>query len=63
MPIVDAQVHLWRTGVARPPHLDTPFLVEDAIRGMDEAGVEAAVLHPPVSWDPDSNEQAVAAVQ
>ena len=22
---------------------------------MDEAGVDAAVIHPPVSWDPDSN--------
>jgi predicted TIM-barrel fold metal-dependent hydrolase len=29
---------------------------------MDEAGVEGAILHPPASWDPDSNEQAVEAV-
>ena len=63
MPIIDAQVHLWRSGTARPPHLPHPFLVEDAIRGMDEAGVDGAVLHPPVSWDPDSNEQAVEAAQ
>jgi len=55
MPIIDAQVHLWRTGAARPPHLETPFLVGDAIRGMDEAGVDGAVIHPPVSWDLDSN--------
>ena len=40
----------------------TPYLVEDAIRGMDEAGVDGAILHPPASWDPDSNEQAVEAV-
>ncbi len=29
---------------------------------MDEVGVDAAILHPPVSWDPESNEQAVEAV-
>src|SRR6478736_5345363 len=62
MAIIDAQVHLWRKGTASPPHLTTPYLVEDAIRGMDEAGVDGAILHPPASWDPDSNEQAVEAV-
>jgi predicted TIM-barrel fold metal-dependent hydrolase len=62
MAIIDAQVHLWRKGAASPPHLTTPYLVEDAIRGMDEAGVDGAILHPPASWDPDSNEQAVEAV-
>ena len=62
MPIIDAQVHLWRKGTPTPPHLATPYLVEDAIRGMDEAGVDGAILHPPASWDPDSNEQAVEAV-
>ena len=39
-----------------------PYLVEEAIRGMDEAGVAGAILHPPTSWDPESNEQAVEAV-
>src|SRR5947207_2984653 len=62
MPIIDAQVHLWRKGTPTPLHLATPYLVEDAIRGMDEAGVDGAILHPPTSWDPDSNEQAVEAV-
>src|SRR5436190_12311917 len=61
MPIIDAQVHLWRKGTPTPLHLATPYLVEDAIRGMDEAGVDGAILHPPASWDPDSNEQAVEA--
>src|SRR6185436_10593729 len=61
MPIIDAQVHLWRKGTPTPPHLATPYLVEDAIRGMDEAGVDGAILHPPASWDPDSNEQTVEA--
>ena len=62
MPIIDAQIHIWRTGTANPPHLATPFLAEDAIRGMDEAGVDGAILHPPASWDLASNEQAVEAV-
>lgn len=63
MPIIDAQVHLWRKGTASPPHLTRPFLVEEAIAEMDKAGVDGAILHPPASWDPDSNEQAVEAVE
>ena len=62
MAIIDAQVHLWRKGTPTPPHLTTPYLVEDAIRGMDEAGVDGAILHPPASWDPDSNQQVIEAV-
>lgn len=62
MAIIDAQVHLWRKGTALPPHLPRPYLVEEAIRDMDAAGVDGAILHPPVSWDPDANEQAVEAV-
>jgi predicted TIM-barrel fold metal-dependent hydrolase len=30
---------------------------------MDAAGVDAAFIHPPTSWDPDSNEQAMEAVE
>jgi predicted TIM-barrel fold metal-dependent hydrolase len=63
MPIIDAQIHLWRKGQATPPHLTRPFLVEEAIAEMDKAGVDSAILHPPASWDPDSNEQAVEAVE
>lgn len=63
MPIIDAQVHLWRKGAATPPHLARPFLVEEAVAEMDKAGVDAAILHPPASWDPDSNDQAVEAVE
>lgn len=63
MAIIDAQVHLWRKGTATPPHLARPYLVEEAIRDMDAAGVEGAILHPPASWDPDSNEQAIEAVE
>jgi predicted TIM-barrel fold metal-dependent hydrolase len=62
MSIIDAQVHLWRTGTPTPPHRPTPYPVEDAIRDMDEAGIDGAILHPPTSWDPAANEQAVEAV-
>ncbi len=62
MPIIDAQIHLWRKGTATPPHLTRPYLVDEAIRDMDAAGVNGALIHPPASWDPDSNEQAVEAV-
>jgi predicted TIM-barrel fold metal-dependent hydrolase len=61
MPIIDAQVHLWRKGKPSPQHQPEPYLVEHAIRDMDAAGVDGAILHPPTSWDPDSNEQAVEA--
>ena len=62
MPIIDAQIHLWRKGTATPPHLARPYLVDEALREMDVAGVDAALIHPPASWDPDSNEQAFEAV-
>lgn len=62
MAIIDAQVHIWRTGTTLPPHLTTPYLAEDAIRDMNAAGVDGALLHPP-GWDPRSNEQAIEAVQ
>jgi predicted TIM-barrel fold metal-dependent hydrolase len=62
MLIVDAQVHLWGKGTTLPPHRTEPYLADEAIRDMDAAGVSAALLHPP-SWDPDSNELSVAAVE
>src|SRR2546428_893326 len=30
---------------------------------MDDAGVDAAVIHPPTSWDPNANEQAIEAAR
>lgn len=62
MPIIDAQVHIWRTGTPTPPHLATAYSADDAIRGMDEAGVDGAILHPPY-WDPHSNALAVEAAK
>jgi len=64
MQIVDAQVHLWGTGL--PSNMShwqiTSFTPEDAIGLMDEAGVQGAVIHPP-GWDPRSTEMALEAVQ
>ncbi len=64
MQIVDAQIHLWGSGL--PSNLShrqvTSFTPEEAIALMDEGGVDAAVIHPP-GWDPNSTEMAFAAVQ
>jgi hypothetical protein len=30
---------------------------------VDEAGVDAALIHPPTSWDPDANALAVEAAK
>ena len=64
MQIVDAQIHLWGTGL--PSNLShwqvTHFTPEETIPLMDEAGVDAAVIHPP-GWDPGSTEMAFNAVR
>src|SRR6201992_4404534 len=64
MPIVDAQIHLWGTGL--PSNLShrqvTAFTTEEAVGLMDEAGVDAAIIHPP-GWDPNSTEMAFKAVR
>lgn len=64
MQIVDAQIHLWGTGL--PSNLShwqvTHFTPEEAILLMDEGGVHAAVIHPP-GWDPRSTAMALKAVQ
>jgi len=64
MRIVDAQIHLWGSGL--PSNLShrqvTAFTAEEAIALMDEGGVDAAIIHPP-GWDPDSTEMAIKAVQ
>jgi predicted TIM-barrel fold metal-dependent hydrolase len=64
MQIVDAQIHLWGTGL--PSNLShrqvTSFTAAEAIAMMDEGGVDAAVIHPP-GWDPNSTELAFNAVR
>ncbi|HVH78432.1 MAG TPA: amidohydrolase family protein [Stellaceae bacterium] len=64
MQIVDAQIHTWGTGLpSNASHWQvTHFTPEEAIRLMDEGGVDAAVIHPP-GWDPNSTEMAAKAVR
>ena len=64
MRIVDAQIHLWGRGLpSNMAHRQvTAFATEEAVRLMDEGGVDAAVIHPP-GWDPNSTEMAFKAVR
>jgi predicted TIM-barrel fold metal-dependent hydrolase len=63
MDIVDAQIHLWGSGLpSNQAHRQvTSFTPEEAIKLMDEGGVNAAVIHPP-SWDANSITMAQKAV-
>jgi predicted TIM-barrel fold metal-dependent hydrolase len=65
MLIVDAQVHIWSSGKpTNANHRQVPaFTKDELLKEMDEAGVDAAVIHPPASWDPNSNELAVEAAR
>jgi predicted TIM-barrel fold metal-dependent hydrolase len=62
MMIVDAQIHIWAKGTPPAHHRQDPFSMDQALAGMDEAGVDRAVIQPPM-WDVDSNELAVEAVR
>jgi predicted TIM-barrel fold metal-dependent hydrolase len=64
MQIIDAQIHTWGTGLpSNASHWQvTHFTPEEAIALMDEASVDAAVIHPP-GWDPNSTETAFKAVK
>src|SRR5262249_62088421 len=60
MLIVDAQVHIWSSGKpTNPNHRQVPaYTKDDLLKEMDEAGGNAALIHPPASWGPSSNELA-----
>ena len=62
MLIVDAQVHIWGTGLpTNPAHRQiTSFSADDLLKEMNEAGIDSAVIHPP-GWDPNSNQLAIEA--
>ena len=64
MPIIDAQIHTWGTGVpSNASHWQVNhFTPAEAITLMDEGGVDAAVIHPP-GWDPNSTDTALKAVR
>jgi predicted TIM-barrel fold metal-dependent hydrolase len=62
--IVDAQIHIWSSGKPSGLHRKVAsFTAEEALAEMDAAGVDAALIHPPSSWDPNSNALALAAAQ
>ena len=62
--VVDAQVHLWKghKPTAMNHRQVDDFTAEDALKDMDGAGVNAAVIHPP-GWDPNSNALAIEAAR
>jgi predicted TIM-barrel fold metal-dependent hydrolase len=60
--VVDAQIHLWAGGTPGGTHQHAPFSADDALAGMDAAGVDACVVVPP-PWDPDANAIAVDAAR
>jgi predicted TIM-barrel fold metal-dependent hydrolase len=67
--LVDAQVHLWKAKTPDRPwlpnriaQLPEPFLIEQLMPMMDEAGVDRAVIVPP-SWEGDRNDYALDAVR
>lgn len=67
--LVDAQVHLWLANTPDRPwlpnrvaQLPEPFLIEQLVPMMDEAGVDRAVIVPP-SWEGDRNDYALEAVR
>ena len=56
MKIIDAQVHIWGSGTPSGDHRQMPvFSAEQLIAEMDVARIDGAVIHPPVSWDPEAN--------
>ncbi len=64
MKIIDAQIHLWTGGKpGNELHRQVAeFTAEECLEEMAEAGVDAAVIHPP-GWDPNSGALAEAAAR
>ena len=63
MEIVDSQIHIWSSGKPNGAHRQQPvYSRDDALKQMDEAGIAAAVLHPP-GWDPNAGAVAVEAAR
>jgi hypothetical protein len=44
------RVHIWAQGTPSAHHRQEPYSKDPALAGMDAAGVERAVIHPPM-WD------------
>jgi predicted TIM-barrel fold metal-dependent hydrolase len=66
MRIIDAQVHIWSQTVMPTTGLHRKvekFTAAELLQEMDEAGVDAALIHPPGGWDPNSNAIAIEAAR
>ncbi len=66
MKIIDAQVHIWSQTVTPPTGKHrkvAKVTAEEMLTEMDEAGVDAALLHPPLSWDPNAQVVALEAAK
>ncbi len=64
MPIVDSQIHIWEDARMSPQHRQIPtYSMDDALKEMAEAGVDAAVIHPPSTLGEKVNVLAVEAVR
>jgi predicted TIM-barrel fold metal-dependent hydrolase len=60
--IVDSQIHIWENARMSAHHRQIPtYSVDDALKEMAEAGVDAAVIHPPSTLGEKVNVQAVEA--
>jgi predicted TIM-barrel fold metal-dependent hydrolase len=63
MLITDSQVHLWNAGTPNPWHRQIPaYTANDVLQEMDDAGVDRAVIVPPM-WMGDTNDLALEAAQ
>ena len=64
MQIVDSQIHLWENARMSPQHRQIPtYSMDDALQEMAQAGVDAAVIHPPSTLGEAMNALAVEAVR
>ena len=64
MPIVDSQIHIWEDARMSPQHRQIPtYSMDDALKEMAEAGVNAAVIHPPSTLGEKVNGLAIEAVR
>ena len=62
--IVDSQIHIWENAKMSAHHRQIPtYDVNDALKEMAGAGVDAAVLHPPSTLGEAVNVQAVEAAK
>ena len=62
MQIVDAQIHAWSKGESTGHHRRTPITGDGLKEEMEQAGVNRAVLVPPL-WDPNGNAYSLALAQ